>query len=150
MVKTRWIAGAAVALSLAAISAPAVAQVDFELRFGPPEPRYEILPAERPGYVWAPGYWDWRNGDWVWVRGHWVRERPNMYYRSSRWEERDGRWVFRRGGWYREPERYAYYDPPRAYRDRDDDGIPNRYDRDRDGDGVPNWRDDFPNNPRRW
>ncbi|MBA3771617.1 MAG: thrombospondin type 3 repeat-containing protein [Ramlibacter sp.] len=37
----------------------------------------------------------------------------------------------------------------RGYRDRDGDGIANRYDRDRDGDGVPNRRDARPNNPRR-
>ena len=36
-----------------------------------------------------------------------------------------------------------------AYRDRDGDGVPNRYDRDRDGDGTPNRYDDQPNNPRR-
>lgn len=45
----------------------------------------------------------------------------------------------------------AYEAPPPgyAYRDRDRDGIPNRYDRDRDGDGVPNRYDSRPNNPRR-
>lgn len=37
----------------------------------------------------------------------------------------------------------------RTYRDRDRDGVPNRYDRDRDGDGVPNRLDPRPNNPRR-
>ncbi len=36
-----------------------------------------------------------------------------------------------------------------GYRDRDRDGVPNRYDRDRDGDGVPNRFDDHPNNPYR-
>lgn len=38
----------------------------------------------------------------------------------------------------------------RGARDRDRDGIANRYDRDRDGDGVPNRRDSSPNNPRRY
>jgi hypothetical protein len=37
----------------------------------------------------------------------------------------------------------------RGARDRDHDGVPNRYDRDRDGDGVNNRRDARPNNPRR-
>jgi hypothetical protein len=37
----------------------------------------------------------------------------------------------------------------RTYRDRDGDGVPNRYDRDRDGDGVPNRFDDRPGNPFR-
>lgn len=47
---------------------------------------------------------------------------------------------------------YPVYGQPgynRGYRDRDRDGVPNRYDRDRDGDGVPNRRDAAPNNPRR-
>jgi hypothetical protein len=37
----------------------------------------------------------------------------------------------------------------RGWRDRDRDGVPNRYDRDRDGDGVPNRRDAAPDDPRR-
>lgn len=37
----------------------------------------------------------------------------------------------------------------RGGRDRDHDGIPNRWDRDRDGDGVPNRLDAWPNDPRR-
>ena len=44
--------------------------------------------------------------------------------------------------------------PPRhhdyGYRDRDRDGVPNRYDRDRDNDGVPNAYDRRPNDPRRY
>jgi hypothetical protein len=35
-------------------------------------------------------------------------------------------------------------------RDRDRDGVPDRYDRDRDGDGVPNRRDAYPGDPRRY
>lgn len=35
-------------------------------------------------------------------------------------------------------------------RDRDGDGIPNRYDRDLDGDGVPNRYDRRPGNPYRY
>ena len=38
----------------------------------------------------------------------------------------------------------------RGMRDRDGDGVPNRYDRDRDGDGVPNRQDRDPRNPRIW
>lgn len=39
--------------------------------------------------------------------------------------------------------------PGPGYRDRDRDGVPNRYDRDRDGDGVPNRYDRRPGDPRR-
>lgn len=38
----------------------------------------------------------------------------------------------------------------RGHRDRDRDGVSNRYDRDRDGDGVPNRHDRRPHNPRRY
>jgi hypothetical protein len=51
-----------------------------------------------------------------------------------------------------QPAAPVYYGQP-AYggrRDRDRDGVPNRYDRDRDGDGVPNRADARPNNPRRY
>jgi hypothetical protein len=44
----------------------------------------------------------------------------------------------------------GYRHAPYAGRDRDGDGVPNRYDRDRDGDGVPNRRDARPNDPRRY
>jgi hypothetical protein len=37
-----------------------------------------------------------------------------------------------------------------TYRDRDRDGVANRYDRDRDGDGVRNAHDRRPNDPRRY
>jgi len=70
-----------------------------------------------------------------------VRERQGYYFHPSRWEQRDGRWYLERGGWHR--ERYAM-------RDRDRDGVPNRFDRDRDNDGVPNRFDAAPNNPRRY
>lgn len=49
-----------------------------------------------------------------------------------------------RAGSYGHGPRHGY-----RHRDRDRDGVPNRYDRDRDGDGAPNRRDDYPNNPRR-
>jgi hypothetical protein len=51
------------------------------------------------------------------------------------------------------PPRWHGYDDRRyhrGWRDRDHDGIPNRYDRDRDGDGVPNYYDRRPNNPYRY
>jgi hypothetical protein len=51
------------------------------------------------------------------------------------------------GGVYSSGGRPAYRD--RGMRDRDRDGVPNRYDRDRDGDGVPNRMDSRPNDPRR-
>lgn len=119
---------------------PLTASADVWVNVAPPAPRHEVVPAERHGYVWAPGYWDRRGHEWVWVRGHWERERHGMYWHPQRWVERDGRWVREGGRWDR--ERYVMGD-------RDRDGVPNRYDRDRDGDGVPNRYDRAPDNPRR-
>ncbi len=42
------------------------------------------------------------------------------------------------------------YPPGTILRDRDGDGVPNRYDRDRDNDGVPNRYDRRPANPYRY
>lgn len=123
---------------------PLTASADVWVNVAPPAPRHEVIPHERHGYVWAPGYWDRRGHEWVWVRGHWVKERRGMYWHPQRWVERDGRWVREGGRWDR--ERYV---DNRGMRDRDRDGVPNRYDRDRDGDGVANRFDAAPNNPRR-
>lgn len=110
------------------------AAVDVYFNVAPPSPRVEVTPAPRAGYVWVPGYWDARGQRHVWVRGHWERDRRGYRFVEPRWVERDGRW---------------YLERPRWARDRDRDGVPNRFDRDRDGDGVPNHRDNYPNNPRR-
>lgn len=65
-----------------------------------------------------------------------------------------------RNGYYDRWGRFHYWASPREmrefraryagrYRDRDWDGVPDRYDRDRDGDGVPNRVDNRPNRPGR-
>lgn len=59
---------------------------------------------------------------------------------------------------WRAPGYYEVYQAPYPYaghrghrmRDRDRDGIPDRFDRDRDGDGVPNRYDRRPGNPYRY
>jgi hypothetical protein len=65
------------------------------------------------------------------------------YDRRNRWHGwRDAR----EHNWYRANYKARYH----SYRrDRDRDGIPNRFDRDRDNDGVPNRYDRRPNNPYR-
>ena len=45
--------------------------VDIELNFGPPPPVYEVVPAPRAGYIWAPGYWDYERNRHIWRKGHW-------------------------------------------------------------------------------
>lgn len=89
----------------------------------PPPLRHEPASGVRHGHVWVPGYWDWRSDRYHWVAGHWVRARPGYVYRPARWYVRDGRWYLDHGRW-------------RRVRDRDGDGVPNRYDR-------------HPNNPYR-
>ena len=84
-----------------------------------------------PATPGLPGYWDYRHNRYHWVSGHWVRERPGYYYSAPTWVQRGDRWVLTRGSWER-----GYRDRNAAWRDRDRDGIPNRYDRDRDNDGV--------------
>jgi hypothetical protein len=108
------------ALGLSAL-APlhASAQVSINLNIGtePPPVRYEPMPAPRPGYVWAPGYWDWKHHKHVWVAGHWERERVGYIYAPSEWRHEGGEWRLYRGGW-REDEHYR---GRHRHHDRDDD-----------------------------
>src|SRR5215468_11062734 len=97
----------AAALGSFAVPADARTNVDLVLNFGPPPVRYEVVPAPRYGYVWAPGHWEWRGYRHFWVAGHWIRERHGYYYEPARWVVRDGGWVFYRGGWHR--DRYYVY-----------------------------------------
>ena len=115
---------AALSVASVGVSAPVLsAPVSVDIRIAPPAPRDEIIP----------------------VAGSWVAERPGYYYNSPTWVQQGDRWVLTRGSWERgERDRNA------AWRDRDHDGIPNRYDRDRDNDGVPNNRDRRPDNPHRY
>lgn len=105
----KLILGSLVAATLAGISLPAAARanVDFYLNFGPPPPRYEVVPVPRAGFVWVPGYWDWRAHRHHWVKGRWVRYRPGYYYEPVRWVHRGGRY-HRYGGW-RHGEHYRHY-----------------------------------------
>lgn len=151
-------------------AAPAVARADVDvyLSFGPPAPRYEVIPPPRVGYVWVPGYWDYRNRNHYWVAGTWQRARPGYYYQQPNWVQSGGRWHLNRGGWYDNRYRQAYRDNdrdgvPNRYdrspngrggRDNDRDGLPNRYDprpndRDSDNDGIRDGRDRYPTNPYR-
>ena len=78
----------------------AQAQV-FDLRIGtpPPPPRVVEAPPPRPGFVFAPGYWDWQRGRHVWREGHWERERRGYHYAAPEWHPDGDRYGFRRGHW---------------------------------------------------
>jgi WXXGXW repeat (2 copies) len=137
----------------AAAPLPSLAASNVSLYIGsaPPAPVYERVPPPRRGYVWAPGYWNWSGHRHVWVPGYWVVERPGYVYNPPVWYQGGG-------GWYMQPARWAPYGGyERGYRDRNHDGIPDRYEHgrvvpnryDRDGDGVPNRYDRQPDNPWR-
>jgi hypothetical protein len=53
---------------------PADAQVGVDISIGTPPlaPIYEVVPAPRVGYVWAPGRWIAARNGQHWVADHWV------------------------------------------------------------------------------
>jgi hypothetical protein len=84
----------------AVASAPALA--DIYVRVAPPAPRHEVVPVVRPGWVWAPGYWNWNGHRYVWVNGHRVRAHRGQHWRPHQWVEDHGRWRMDRGHWDRD------------------------------------------------
>jgi WXXGXW repeat (2 copies) len=92
---------AAGTLGAVAIPLPSMAasNVDIQLNFGPPAPRYEPVPAPRSGYIWSPGHWAWDGYRHVWVAGHWEGVRPGYAYYAPSWVERRGRWYYQPSHW---------------------------------------------------
>ena len=125
---------AAFATALMGFGAVAQAQ-SISVRIAPPAPRVEVVPVARAGQVWVRGHYVYRGNQYAWVPGHFVRARAGYVFQEPRWVQRNGAWVMTGGTW------------ARGSRDRDRDGIANRYDRDRDGDGIRNGRDVRPNQP---
>ena len=121
MSNRRWVMGAIVASALGAI--PVKAATSIYVDIAPPEPRVEVVPAPRVGFVWAPGYYAHRSGHYVWMNGRWERERHGQYWHPGHWIEHEGRWAFVQPGWHN--ERFAYNGRGYAIHD----GVPDRYDR---------------------
>lgn len=94
-----------VALGGVGFSAPAAAQVGVSIDIGvpPPPPRYEAVPVVPPGYVWAPGYWEWVHGTHVWRRGYLLAARPGYRWAPDHWEARGGQHHYEPGRWEPEP-----------------------------------------------
>jgi hypothetical protein len=90
-----------VALAVAASIPVAMArsQFDVQLNIGPPAPVYEVQPAPRAGYVWAPGYWDYQGNHHMWRKGHWEHDRHGQHWSGGRWTQHDGKWYLNRGHW---------------------------------------------------
>ena len=93
------------ATSLGAIALPASAAVDVILQVAPPEPRYEVVPAPRRGYTWAPGYWGWDGNRHYWHPGQWMEHRHGHRWVPAHWVDTDPgprrRWRFVPGHWER-------------------------------------------------
>jgi hypothetical protein len=106
---TRYITGILAAI---VFCAPAYAAVNFSfgVEVAPPPPQVEVVPAPRPGYIWAPGYWNWEGGRHVWVDGRWVGERRGYAYVPDHWVEyNDGHgrhWHREPGHWDRDRHHY--------------------------------------------
>lgn len=103
LAKAAMAAGAAMVLSLGALSVPGVAQagVAISIDVAPPPPRVEVLPPPRVGYVWAPGHWEWVGGHHAWIGGVWMPARPGYVYHGPEWRQRHGHWVYYEGRWGR-------------------------------------------------
>ncbi|HEY3732132.1 MAG TPA: YXWGXW repeat-containing protein [Steroidobacteraceae bacterium] len=100
---TRKLLLATLCLTAAASLAPAVssAGVNVDIDVAPPAPRVEVVPAARPGWVWAPGYWAWRGREHVWVGGRWVHERRGYHWVPDAWVARGPHYHYVRGHWER-------------------------------------------------
>ena len=135
--RTVFTALAAAAVSMSALMVPAMLKpaaaqsIHFVIGTPPPAPVYEVVPAPRVGYVWAPGYYRWDGGRHIWTPGRWLAQRVGYRWVPDRWEHGPNGWYFVAGRWDRNgngvPDRYE----PRAashWTDRDHDGVPNRYD----------------------
>jgi hypothetical protein len=111
----------AVGAAITPLSSMAYDNVSVFIGTAPPAPLVERIPAPRHGYVWAPGHWEWNGRRHIWTRGVWIAERPGYVYTAPTWYRGDRGWTMRPAGW-------APYG-----RDRDRDGVPDRFERPRDG-----------------
>ena len=68
-----------------------------------------------PGWVWAPGHYEWRGGEYAWMEGHWMRERVGYEYREPRWVQRgNGQWALVGGNWEHRMDRERHAREPAA------------------------------------
>jgi hypothetical protein len=90
-------------MAASAVVLPTLAEagVAVDITVAPPAPQVEVVPVARPGYVWAPGFWEWRGGQHVWVGGHWMGERRGYHWAPDVWVQRGPRWHHEPGHWVR-------------------------------------------------
>jgi hypothetical protein len=97
----RVLAIALLAVFGALITDAASARTEIIVGVAPPPPVVEMVPAPRPGWVWAPGYYRWRHHHHAWVPGRWIRVRPGFHWVPDAWVPRGSRYVFIPGHWER-------------------------------------------------
>ena len=85
--------------TIAAGSAMARVDVDIDIGVAPPVAPIEVVPDPRPGYVWAPGYYEWESERHVWHKGHWIEEHPGHRWVADRWDQHGNKWHHERGHW---------------------------------------------------
>lgn len=82
-----------------ALPTGARASTYISVQIGPPPAPVEVVPAARPGYVWAPGFYERRAERYHWRPGHWERARPGHVYVPARWHAVGPRWEHRPAYW---------------------------------------------------
>ena len=88
------------ALMVAALRAPASAQVYISLFAPPAIPQYSqpMLPAS--GYVWTPGYWAYGPAGYYWVPGTWTQPPQTGYYWTpGYWGYNNNQYMWNAGYW---------------------------------------------------
>jgi WXXGXW repeat (2 copies) len=94
MITSFWFVAAAMAGPSLAAAAEGAGSADA----APPPARVERA-AQRDGYVWAPGYWDWNGHAYHWVSGSYIYERRGAHWVADRWEQVGSQWQHVRGHW---------------------------------------------------
>lgn len=112
--------------------ADAGVSIGVQIGTPPPPAPYEMIPAPRPGFVWAPGYWTWDGYRYVWVQGRWMAQRPGYIYAPGMWIQSGPSWTWQPERWHeerhwreehREHERHEHHeDRGRDYREPDHRG----------------------------
>ena len=89
------------ALTLTALTAPAIAQIHVYIGSAPPPLRYETRPPmPGQGYVWTDGYWANSGGHYVWRGGAWQRPPyAGAYWSHPHYDHYDRGWQVHEGHW---------------------------------------------------
>ena len=100
MRRLKPLVAAAFAGSLLAYPLASMARVDVDIDIAPPPVVVKDAPV-RPGYIYAPGYWDWDadHHRHIWKKGRYLRVRPEERYVPYAWSEHNGRYHLNEGHW---------------------------------------------------